>query len=352
MQPSHMLCQHLEKYQIPAAPELVHPMDAETIQCLACAHRCVIPKGETGICRMRMNRDGKLWVPGGYVAGLQVDPIEKKPFYHVFPGCCALSFGMLGCNFHCAFCQNWSSSQVLRDEEARASIQPVDAQTIVDLARKHSTPVLVSTYNEPLVTADWAARIFELADSQGIICGFVSNGHATPEGIAFLRPHLRLFKVDLKCFDPAHYRELGGNMEAVLETIGRLWADGFWVEVVTLVVPGFNDTGTQLADIARFLAGVSPDLPWHVTAFRPQYHATQHPTRLTDLRKAYDAGKNAGLHYVYCGNLGGEKDDSENTYCPACHRLLVARQGFQVTRIAIEGNTCPDCKTHIPGIWK
>ena len=280
MKHDNSLRQLLEKHTIVAAPELVHPIDTETVRCQACAHRCTIGNSESGICRVRMNRGGTLRVPGGYVAGLQIDPIEKKPFFHVFPGRTALSFGMLGCNFHCDFCQNWVSSQVLRDDEACTSIHVIEALDIVDLAVEHRAPVIVSTYNEPLITSDWAARIFELAQPKGITCGFVSNGHATPEVIEFLRPFMQLFKVDLKCFDAARYRELGGKMDAVLRTIEQLFADGFWVEVVTLVVPGFNDTGTQLEDIAKFIAGISPDIPWHVTAFRPEYHATNNrPTQ-------------------------------------------------------------------------
>ena len=342
----------LEEHTIAAAPELVQQVDAETVRCQACAHRCVIGNGESGICRVRMNRGGALRVPGGYVAGLQIDPIEKKPFYHVFPGRTALSFGMLGCNFHCAFCQNWVSSQVLRDNEARTSIHPTEAQDIVDLAIEHHAPVIVSTYNEPLITSDWAARIFELAHPKGITCGFVSNGHASPEVIAFLRPFMRLFKVDLKCFDAARYRELGGKMEAVLQTIERLFSDGFWVEVVTLVVPGFNDTGTQLEDIARFIASVSPDIPWHVTAFRPEYHANDNrPTQVGDLERAYAAGKSAGLRYVYWGNLWGSAVDTENTICPTCHKRLITRHGFHVSENTLIGNQCPACKTVIPGIW-
>lgn len=335
-----------------SAPELVLREDDGALRCVACGHRCRIAEGKTGVCRVRFNRGGELRVPAGYVAGLAADPIEKKPFYHVLPGCQALSFGMLGCDFHCSYCQNWISSQSLRDDNATAMPHETSAEHLVELAVQHDTPVLVSTYNEPLITADWAVKVFRLARGKGILCGFVSNGNATPEVLDFLRPHVQLYKVDLKSFDDGNYRRLGGKRQNVLDTIGRLYDMGFWVEIVTLVVPGFNDSDEELKSIAGFLAGVSCDIPWHITAFHPDYKMTD-PGRTPSatLIRGYEIGRTAGLNYVYPGNMPGDVGDREHTYCPKCSTRLVERYGFQVRANRMDSNRCPSCGAVIPGVW-
>ncbi len=343
----------LEEHTMPAAPGLFRDEGDGVVTCLACGHRCRIADGKSGVCRVRFNRAGQLRVPAGYVAGLAVDPIEKKPFFHVFPGRDAVSFGMLGCNFHCDFCQNWFSSQTLRDEAAGAQPSVVRAEQIVEVALERKTPVIVSTYNEPLITADWAVEVFKLARPHGIVCGFVSNGHATPEAIEFLRPYMKLFKVDLKCFKEESYRRLGGQLKNVLDTITRLKQADFWVEVVTLVVPGFNDGDDELGSIARFVAGVSTDIPWHVTAFHPDYRMGDPPrTPVKTLAKAFDIGKAAGLKFVYTGNLPGALGDRENTYCPDCRTLLIRRQGFTIRENNMRGGRCGKCGAVIPGVWE
>jgi len=351
MSESGSLQQFLTDHTISAADELVQS-EPGGLRCLACANRCVIADGRSGVCKVRQNIGGELRVPGNYVAGLQVDPIEKKPFYHVLPGSDAVSFGMLGCNFYCAFCQNWLSSQSIRDGASSLRYSSCRAEQIVELALAQKAPVVVSTYNEPLITADWAARVFELAAAQGLLCGFVSNGHATREVLEFLRPVMRLYKVDLKCFDEKHYREMGGSLRVVLRTLELLRELDYWVEVVTLVIPGFNDGQDELNSIARFLAGLSPDVPWHVTAFHPDYQMMDVPrTSVDDLRRAYEAGKEAGLNYVYAGNLPGQVGSSENTCCPNCEKALIVRRGFFVTENRIAGGACPECGTAIPGVW-
>ncbi len=342
----------LAGHTMASAPELVRQEDG-VLRCLACGHRCRIGEGKSGVCRVRFNENGRLRVPAGYVAGLAVDPIEKKPFYHVYPGRDALSFGMLGCDFHCGYCQNWISSQTLRDAEAVVAPRMVSAGRLVALAVEHDTPVMVSTYNEPLITADWAIEVFKRARAKGILCGFISNGNATPEVLAFIRPYVDLYKVDLKCFDDRHYRSLGGTLVNVLETIGRLKDMGFWVEIVTLVVPGFNDNDEELGSIARFLAGVSPDIPWHVTAFHPDYKMTDPPpTPPETLIRAYEAGKAAGLRFVYTGNSPGQTGDRENTCCPECGEPLIRRHGFQIRANHMKAGCCPGCGTAIPGVWE
>ena len=338
---------------MPSAPELVRDEGDGVLRCLACAHRCRVADGKAGVCRVRFNHLGQLRVPAGYVAGVNVDPIEKKPFYHVLPGSEALSFGMLGCDLHCSFCQNWISSQILRDDRAVVTPQQISADDLARLAVRHRTPVCVSTYNEPLITADWAVEVFKRLKPHGIRCGFVSNGNATPEVLEFLRPHVDLYKVDLKCFDDRHYRRLGGTLHAVLDTIVRLKEMGFWVEVVTLVVPTLNDSDEQLTGIAKFLAGVDPNIPWHVTAFHPDYKLTDPPPTPTEtLIRAHDTGRSAGLKFVYAGNRPGDLGDREDTFCPNCHATLIRRWGFAIKENRMKDGCCPDCGCTIPGIWK
>ena len=342
----------LDAYSVPAAPALYTREEGQTVRCMACAHQCKIAPDHRGICCMRHNRGGVLYAPSGYVAGLQADPIEKKPFYHVLPGANALSFGMLGCNLQCDFCQNWISSQTLRDADAIAGIRPATAGAIVDAALKQGAPVVVSTYNEPLITADWAAEIFREARGRGLLCGFVSNGYATREVLSFLRPVTDLFKVDLKCFTEEGYRRLGGRLRPVLETIEQLLALGYWVEVVTLVVPGFNDSEGELEKIAAFLASLSADIPWHVTAFYPTYkHLEAPPTSQDQLERAWRAGTSAGLRYVYTGNMAGRLGGTEHTSCHACGEILIARRGFQIIRNDLNHGCCPHCNATIPGRW-
>ncbi|MFO0974201.1 MAG: AmmeMemoRadiSam system radical SAM enzyme [Phycisphaerae bacterium] len=337
----------------PAAAALV-ATEGEAIRCFACGHRCLVKPGRDGVCRVRFNAGGELRVPAGYVAGLQVDPIEKKPFYHAYPGRDALSFGMLGCDYHCSYCQNWVTSQALRDAAAVVRPTVCTPERLVELAVEHGAPVMVSTYNEPLITSEWAVEVFKLARQRGIVCGYVSNGNATPQVLEFIRPYVSLYKVDLKGFDDKHYRELGGVLKHVLETIRRLKEMEFWVEVVTLVVPGFNDSDDELRQIADFLASVSPDIPWHVTGFHPDYKMDATPaTPIGTLLRAYEIGRSAGLRYCYPGNRPGQVGAREHTHCHACGELLIRRWGFRVEENRLGANgACPGCGTRTPGVWE
>ncbi|NLG43530.1 MAG: AmmeMemoRadiSam system radical SAM enzyme [Phycisphaerae bacterium] len=346
------LTELLHQHTAPAAAELVRPEPEGALRCLACAHRCRILPGRPGVCRVRWNEGGTLRVPYGYVAGLGVDPIEKKPFYHAYPGATAMSFGMLGCDFHCSFCQNWVTSQALRDDEAISSPVLIEPQRIVELALEHGCRVLTSTYNEPLITAEWAVEIFKLGRPHGLVGSFVSNGNATPEVLEYLRPHVELYKIDLKAFRDETYRKLGGVLENVLNTIRLTRQMGFWVELVTLLVPGMNDSDEELKQMTAFIAGVSPQIPWHVTAFHPDYKMTQPPRTSSEmLERAYDIGRQAGLQFIYAGNLPGQVGDRENTRCPACGQVLIERQGFSIRQNRLRGGRCPACATEIPGVW-
>jgi pyruvate formate lyase activating enzyme len=292
-------------------------------------------------------------VPWGYAAGVQCDPIEKKPFFHAYSGALAYSFGMLGCDLHCSYCQNWVTSQALRDPRAVSPPLRVAPEMLVREAVNQGARLVVSTYNEPLITAEWAVAIFKEAKAAGLATAFVSNGNATPQVLEYLRPWIDLYKVDLKSFDEQHYHQLGGRLQPILDTIRRLHAMGVWVEIVTLVIPGFNDSDDELKRLADFLAEVSTDLPWHVTAFHGDYKMTEPgDTTAESLVRAAKIGKQAGLHYIYAGNLPGEVGDLENTRCSGCHELLIERFGYRITqyRLTAEGR-CPKCGKLIPGRW-
>lgn len=327
--------------------------EGDRIRCFACGHRCLIGEDKRGICKVRFVRDGELRVPFGYVAALQCDPVEKKPFFHVYPGTDALTFGMLGCDYHCSYCQNWFTSQALRDPAATASARPITPDQLVALARRENARLMVSSYNEPLITAEWAVAVFQKAIPAGLTCAFVSNGNATPEALDYLQPWIRAYKVDLKSFDDRHYRTLGGTLDQVLDTIRMVHERGIWCEVVTLVIPGFNDSEHELRAVARFLASVSPDIPWHVTAFHQDYRMTDPPnTQARQLVRAAEIGAEEGLRFVYAGNLPGRVGPWENTRCPGCHETVIERIGYLVRsyRLTPDGN-CPSCGTALPGIW-
>ena len=333
--------------------ELYERLPDGKLLCYACGHRCKIPEGRAGVCRIRFNQDGKLMSPWGYVGSLQVDPIEKKPFWHAYPGVQALSFGMLGCDFRCGYCQNWLTSQALRDPEAVAPIREITPERLVDLALRNGCRVITTTYNEPLITSEWAVDVFREAKKRGLVCSFVSNGNGTPEVLDYLQPWVELYKVDLKSFSDRSYRRLGGRLQPVLDTIQGLVDRGFWVEVVTLVVPGFNDSEEELRQCAEFLAGVSRDIPWHVTGFHSEYKMEDTPNTTPDtLRRAVEIGEEAGLRFVYSGNLPGMVGNTENSYCPDCKELLIERLGFTVRQNRLAAGCCPKCRATIPGRWE
>ena len=319
------------------------------VRCLACAHGCAPAEGQAGLCGVRFNRGGELRAPWGYVSGAAPDPIEKKPFFHVLPGARTLSFGMYGCNFHCGFCQNWQIAGV--KEAGALSLEKTSPEALAQAAESAGARVMISTYNEPLITAEWGAAVFEAAKKRGLRTGFVSNGYATPEAAAFLRPHMDLWKVDLKTFNADNYRKVcGADLSKVLKGIELIKASGFWVEAVTLLIPGFNDSDAEIVKMAAFLAGLSRDIPWHLTAFHPDHLMTDRgPTPESTLLRAREIALGKGLRYVYCGNISGLA--GQNTACPSCGREVIVREGFGVRKNLLdETGVCP-CGHRIPGIW-
>jgi pyruvate formate lyase activating enzyme len=305
------------------------------------------------VCKVRFNRGGTLHAPWGYVGGVQCDPVEKKPFFHMYPGALAYSFGMLGCDLHCSYCQNWVTSQALRDPHAGAPPQDTTPESLVQDALRQDAKLMVSTYNEPLITVEWAVAIFREARAQGLATAFVSNGNGTPRVLEYLRPHIDAYKVDLKSFDDRRYRELGGRLQPILDTIRWLHRAGVWVEIVTLLVPGFNDGEAELTHLTEFVARVSPDIPWHVTAFHQDYRMTD-PTNTTAamLVRAAGIARRAGLRYIYAGNVPGRVGELEHTHCASCSERVISRYGYVIQdyRLRPDGS-CPRCGSIIPGIW-
>ncbi len=348
------MAETLDRLTRPA--ELYEKLDDDSVRCLACGHRCLIREGKRGVCQVRFNRGGQLFAPWGYVAALQIDPIEKKPFFHFRPGANVLTFGMLGCDFHCDYCQNHLTSQAMRDpasDWAVSLVRRASPEQIVEAALQNGAEIIASSYNEPLITSEWAVSIFKQAQQAGLKCAYVSNGNATPEALEYLRPYLSAYKIDLKTMQDKQYRQLGGVLERVLESIRRAHALGLWVEVVTLVVPGFNDSPEELMEAAHFIRSVSPDIPWHVTGFHPDYRMTDtHAAGPQNLITAAEIGQEAGLRYVYSGNLPGQTKDYESTLCPHCQTRLIHRLGYTIydNRLGEDG-CCPKCGQAIAGLW-
>jgi pyruvate formate lyase activating enzyme len=220
------------------------------------------------------------------------------------------------------------------------------------LALKHGAKIVTSTYNEPLITSEWAVAVFREARKEGLLTSYVSNGNGTPEVIDYLRPWVDLYKVDLKGFDDKHYRSLGGVLNVVLETIRSLHQKGFWLEVVTLLIRGFNDSEAEMRDIAQFLFSISADIPWHVTAFHSDYKMADTPnTPARTVTRAAEIGYESGLHYVYAGNIPSQTGGFENTRCPSCQETLIERRGYTILSNRLISGDCPKCSTRIPGVW-
>lgn len=250
-------------------------------------------------------------------------------------------------------CQNWLTSQALRDDTAGTQPRSVSAERLVEMARECGAHLVGSSYNEPLITAEWAVEVFKKARAAGFKTAFISNGNATPQVLDYLRPWTDCYKIDLKTMSDRGYRQLGGVVGNILDTVRMVHERGFWEEIVTLVIPGFNDSEDELRSAAEFIASVSPDIPWHVTAFHKDYRMTENAnTTAAQLVRACEIGRAAGLRFVYAGNLPGRVGRWENTYCPTCDELLVERYGYRILKMRVGADgLCPKCKATIPGVW-
>lgn len=321
------------------------------VRCNLCAHRCLIFPGKRGICRVRENRDGTLYsLVYGRLVSRAVDPIEKKPLFHFQPGSASYSIATVGCNFHCRQCQNWEISQYPREHGDEIVGGHFTPEEIVADAIRYRCQSISYTYVEPTVFFEFAYDTSKLARERGLANVFVSNGYLTEEATRAIAPYLDAINIDIKAFKDATYRHYyGATLQPVLDTVKLMHQLGVWVEVTTLIIPTINDSEDELRAIARFLKGVDPAIPWHVTRFYPQYKLLDlPPTPVGTLRRAREIGLEEGLKYVYEGNVPGE--GGENTYCPGCGELLIARWGFSISRYAIKDGRCPKCGAEIAGV--
>lgn len=321
------------------------------VNCNLCAHRCYIPAGREGICKVRENRAGTLYtLVYDRVISAEVDPIEKKPLFHFLPGTAAFSIATAGCNFHCRYCQNWEISQLPRLRGGAVPGQAISPEEVVRLAIETGCQSIAYTYTEPTIFFELAYDTAKLASNAGLRNIFVTNGYMTAEALRMIRPYLHAANIDLKGMDDKRYRRIcGAKLQPVLDSIALTKQLGIWLEVTTLVVPGHNDSNEELGEIARFLKDLNPDIPWHLSAFYPAYKMMDvEPTDRESLLQAWQIGKEAGLHHVYCGNIPGLHED---TVCPQCQQTLIRRVGFHVASNRLEHGCCPHCRIPISGVW-
>jgi pyruvate formate lyase activating enzyme len=321
------------------------------VECFLCAHRCRIAPSKFGVCSVRQNREGKLVTHVyGEVIAAHIDPIEKKPLYHFLPGTTSFSIATVGCNFRCPFCQNWQISQAGKKGKALGSGEALSPSEIVRSAKGRGCRSISYTYTEPTIFFEFAYDTAKLAQAAGLANVFVTNGYMTAEALRVIQPVLDAANVDLKAFRDETYKKVcGARLNPVLDSIRLMHELRIWVEVTTLVVPGMNDGDEELSAIARFIASVSPDIPWHISRFHPDYQYTQTPaTPVETLRKAATLAKEAGLKFIYVGNVWGE---AEETCCPRCGKVLIRRSGFSVEENKVKAGKCYSCGSPIAGVF-
>lgn len=320
------------------------------VRCTLCPHRCLIADGKVGICGVRKNYGGTLiTLVWGRSIAANVDPIEKKPLFHFYPGTRAFSIATVGCNLRCAFCQNSDISQYPL-ETGRITGDDFPPEEVVASAVKSGCRSISYTYTEPTVYLEYALDTAVKAHERGLFNTMISNGYTSTDIIAHdLKGVIDAANIDLKAFTERFYRKLcSARLAPVLEAIQAYHDAGVWIEVTTLVIPGENDSDAELRDIASFLGSVSPDIPWHISRYYPRYHYDgAPPTPVSTLERAREIGLSEGLHFVYTGNVVGH--EGEHTYCPDCGRLIVSRRGFAVEKSALQGSRCAHCSRTIPG---
>lgn len=323
----------------------------KSVRCYLCNHRCNIQDRKKGICAVRQNLNGVLYtqVYGNLVAQ-HIDPIEKKPLFHYYPGSQSFSIATVGCNFRCLHCQNADISQAPR-ESFIPSNRIIPPEKVVEATKKNRCLSISYTYTEPTIYFEYALDCAQLAKKEGLGNVFVTNGYITREALSEIKPYLDAANIDLKSFRDDFYRRIcGARLEPLLESIKAYKEFGIWIEITTLIIPNHNDSLEELQDIARFIKELGIETPWHVTAFYPTYKLTDQPrTPATALRKAREIGLQEGLRYVYTGNLPG--DEGENTYCYQCRKVLIERMGFTIRKNKLQEGKCSYCGAVIDGIW-
>ncbi|MCB9267289.1 MAG: AmmeMemoRadiSam system radical SAM enzyme [Lewinellaceae bacterium] len=348
---------------------LYEPLEKKAVRCTACKIRCVVKEGGVGVCGVRQNKDGKLYlIVYGKASAVNIDPIEKKPLYHFLPGTEIFSIGTVGCNFACSFCQNWDLSQLARTLRERLMkekhIEDIELEVgqygyhlppekVVQLCLEKKVPSIAYTYNEPVIFFEYLHDTSTLARPHGIRTVFVSNGYEAEEALEMASGYLDAMNIDLKSFRDNFYKKIcKARLQPVLDTIQEVHKRGIWLEVTTLVIPGQNDSEAELKDIAAFIASVDKNIPWHISAFFPAYKMKDvPPTSRAALEKAYDIGLEADLNYIYLGNIQDEKRSA--TYCPNCGAALIRRSGYRPwIESTFENGACTRCRTQIPGVWQ
>ena len=330
---------------------LYDKLDDHRVQCALCAHRCKINSGRRGLCGVRENKDGVLYsLVFGTLIAEHVDPVEKKPFFHVHPSTRSYSIATVGCNFSCEFCQNHEISQMPRST-LMITGEDTAPEVIVDRAKKSACKTIAYTYTEPTVYLETALETAKIACREGLQNVFVTNGFMTPQAIEMISPYLTAANVDLKSFrDEFYKKQCGAKLKPVLDTLKIMKERDIWLEITTLLIPGLNDSLEELKDIAGFISSLGPETPWHISRFHPQFKMVRAPpTPISSLHRACHIGKEAGLWYVYSGNVPG--DEGENTYCSNCSNLLINRYGYKIVANYLTGNACPECGKKLEGVF-
>jgi len=319
------------------------------VRCNLCAHRCVIAEGKKGVCKVRENRAGRLYtLVYGRTISEHIDPVEKKPLFHFYPGSQAYSMATPGCNFRCCWCQNWEISQMPRAEHLITGREAQPAQ-IVAAAQEAGCRSIAYTYTEPTVFFEYAYDTARLAHTAGLANLFITNGYMTRETLEVIHPYLDAANVDLKAFhEETYHRYVGGSLRSILDNMKTMKRLGIWLEVTTLVIPGINDGPDELRDAARFVAlELGPETPWHISRFFPYYKMTDRPpTPIETLQQAREIGLSEGLHYVYLGNVG----DAGDTVCHKCGQWLIRRHGYRIAGNRVYNGRCPTCGTPVAGV--
>jgi len=322
----------------------------QRVRCDLCAHRCVIEQDERGICGVRENRDGTLYsLVYGKAIATHIDPIEKKPLFHYYPGSYSYSVATVGCNFHCAHCQNADIS-ILPIQEHRITGQNLSPEELVDAAQRCGSVSISYTYTEPTIFFEYAFEIAVLASKKGLGNVFVTNGYMTGEALRTIHPYLGAANVDLKSFSEDHYHQVcGARLRPVLDSLELMKQLGIWVEITTLLIPSVNDSEEQLRQIARFILHLGPETPWHISRFYPTFQMNHlPPTSVESVRRSREIGREVGLKYVYTGNIPG--DEGESSFCPACGQRIIHRSGYTILEKRMDQGRCLHCGTQIDGI--
>ncbi len=323
------------------------------VKCTLCPHNCIIQEGKYGICGVRVNRGGKLYtLVYDRIVAANIDPIEKKPLFHVLPGSTIFSIATVGCNMRCKNCQNYSISQYPILHRGEVAGEYATPEMIVNSALRYDCKSIAYTYTEPTIYYELAYDTARLAHEHGLKNFFITNGYINREPLREIAPYLDGANIDLKSFRDETYRKIASaRLQPVLDTIIAMHEMGKWIEITTLIIPGINDSEEELREIARFIKGVSPDIPWHISAFYPAYRMQDvPPTPPSAIRRAREIGLEEGLKFVYSGNVWG--DEGENTYCPGCGRVVIGRTGYRITEVNLKGDRCAFCGTKIPGIFE